>query len=182
MKIYTKSGDKGMTSLLGGARVKKSHARIEAYGTCDELNAWVGLIRDQDIFDRYSEQLREIQDRLFTIGSVLATDPNKDMMGLPDLKNEDVQALEIAMDTMSAELPELRSFILPGGHQIVSYCHLARTVCRRCERLIIRLQEEEGVNDMIVKYVNRLSDYFFVLSRKLALDNGVTDVAWTPRR
>src|SRR5579872_777845 len=145
MKIYTKTGDKGKTSLIGGTRVSKHHIRIEAYGTVDELNSWTGLIRDQDIDTHAKAILSEIQDRLFTIGSSLASDPEKSKMKIPDLKEADVTLLEKEMDTMNEVLPELKTFILPGGHTTVSYCHIARCICRRAERLSTRLSEEDFV-------------------------------------
>lgn len=181
MKIYTKTGDKGQTSLIGGTRVPKHHMRIETYGTVDELNSYIGLIRDQPIDDHSKKILIEIQDRLFTIGSTLASDPEKSRMKIPDLKEEDVTLLEKEMDKMNESLPEIKSFVLPGGHTIVSYCHIARCVCRRTERLTIHLSENSFVSDMVIKYLNRLSDYLFVLSRKLTQDLNATEIPWKPR-
>ena len=181
MKIYTKTGDKGQTSLIGGTRVPKHHTRIEAYGTVDELNSWLGLIRDQAIDLHSKEILTEIQDRLFTIGSSLASDPDKSKMKIPDLKEEDIVLLEKEMDAMNDKLPEMRSFILPGGHPIVSYCHIGRCVCRRAERASLRLSETEFVADLVVKYLNRLSDFLFVLGRKLSSDLGAAEIPWKPR-
>ncbi len=181
MKIYTKTGDKGQTSLIGGTRVPKHHVRIEAYGTVDELNSWIGLIRDQSIGADISELLLEIQDRLFTIGSSLASDPDKSKMKIPDLKEEDILLLEKKMDQMNETLPEMRSFLLPGGHTTVSYCHIARCVCRRAERATIRLSENEFVADLVVKYLNRLSDYLFVLSRRLSSDLKAPEIPWKAR-
>jgi cob(I)alamin adenosyltransferase len=181
MKIYTKTGDKGQTSLLGGTRISKSHPRIETYGTIDELNSFIGLVRDQAVNEKRRDLLKEIQDRLFTIGSHLAADPNKSTKKVPDLLVTDVELLEQEMDKMDAELPELRFFVLPGGHESVSFCHLARTVCRRAERLIIAFSEDEPVEDLIIKYLNRLSDYLFVLSRKMAQELGAEEVSWKPR-
>lgn len=181
MKIYTKTGDKGQTSLIGGTRVPKHHIRIEAYGTIDELNSWIGLIRDQDIDLHSKATLLEIQDRLFTIGSSLASDPIKSKMKIPDLKEEDIALLEKEMDTMNETLPEMRSFILPGGHTTVSYCHIARCVCRRAERNTIHLSETDFVADLVIIYLNRLSDYLFVLSRKLSDDLGADENPWKPR-
>jgi cob(I)alamin adenosyltransferase len=181
MKVYTKTGDKGQTSLIGGTRVPKHHIRIEAYGTVDELNSWVGLVRDQDMNPHAKAILTEIQDRLFTIGSALASDPHKSKMKIPDLKEEDVLLLEKEMDAMNEGLPEMRSFVLPGGHTTVSYCHIARCVCRRAERATLRLAENEFVADLIVIYLNRLSDYLFVLSRRLTHDLQVTEFPWKPR-
>lgn len=180
-KIYTKTGDKGQTSLIGGTRVPKHHIRIEAYGTVDELNSWIGLLRDQSIADDYKTLLLEIQDRLFTIGSTLAADPVKSKMELPQLKEEDVILLEQSIDKMNEALPEMRSFVLPGGHTIVSYCHVARCVCRRAERCTIHLSETEPVADIVIKYLNRLSDYLFVLSRKLTSDLNAPENPWKPR-
>jgi cob(I)alamin adenosyltransferase len=181
MKIYTKTGDSGLTSLIGGTRVPKSSLRIECYGTVDELNSYVGLLRDQDINAPRRPLLKEIQDRLFTIGSSLAADPEKSKMKLPDLHDADVLLLEDEMDRMNAELPELRAFILPGGHPTVSHAHVARCVCRRAERLVIHLREESFVADLVVMYLNRLSDYLFVLSRYMAHELGVEEVTWKAR-
>ncbi|MFY9310656.1 MAG: cob(I)yrinic acid a,c-diamide adenosyltransferase [Bacteroidia bacterium] len=180
-KIYTKTGDKGQTSLIGGTRVPKHHIRIEAYGTVDELNSYIGLIRDQQIDEQTKTLLIEIQDRLFTIGSSLASDPDKSKMKIPDLKEEDVTLLEQEMDKMNEVLPEMRSFVLPGGHTTVSFCHIARCVCRRAERLTIHLSEESYVADLVIKYLNRLSDYLFVLSRKLSQDLNAQEIPWKPR-
>lgn len=182
MKIYTKTGDKGQTGLIGGSRVSKADLRIDAYGTVDELNSWIGLVRDQAVNTNRKDFLKEIQDRLFTIGSELATDPDKTVKrAMPAIIPRDVTSLEDAMDAMDAELPELRAFVLPGGHQAVSYCHLARTVCRRAERLIIALNQQSPVDDLVLQYINRLSDYLFVLSRKMAQELGSEEVAWKPR-
>ncbi len=181
MKVYTKTGDKGQTSLIGGTRVPKHHMRIEAYGTVDELNSWIGLIRDQQIDAGTKKLLIEIQDRLFTVGSSLASDPEKSKMKIPDLKEEDITLLEKEMDRMNEELPEMRSFVLPGGHTSVSYCHIARCVCRRAERLTIHLSENSFVAELVIKYLNRLSDYLFVLSRKLTKDLNAEEIPWKPR-
>lgn len=182
MKIYTKTGDAGQTSLLGGNRVSKASIRIDTYGTVDELNACIGLVRDQPVNESRKAILKEIQDRLFTIGSDLATAPGKvNKPTVPILDETDVIALEDAMDEMEAQLPELRSFVLPGGHQSVSFCHLARTVCRRTERLVVALQEEEFVDPLVVRYLNRLSDYLFVLGRKMSQELGAEEVTWRPR-
>jgi cob(I)alamin adenosyltransferase len=171
MKIYTKKGDSGTTGLIGGTRVLKSSLRIESYGTIDELNSYIGVVRDQGIDIKYIEQLIEIQDRLFTIGSSLAS----------DLKSEDISLLENWMDDMDAELPEMKFFVLPGGHQAVSFCHVARCVCRRSERLIVDLSQHEFVAELVTAYINRLSDYLFVLSRKIAQDLNVNEQPWKPR-
>ena len=187
MKIYTKTGDKGQTALIGGRRVSKADLRIDAYGTVDELNSWIGLVRDQPVNSNRKELLKEIQDRLFTVGSELATDPEKaPKRAMPAITPDDVHLLEEAMDTMDTELPELRAFVLPGGHQAVSFCHLARTVCRRAERLIIALNDTTaqagiGVDELVLQYINRLYDYLFVLSRKMAQELNSKEVAWQPR-
>lgn len=181
MKIYTKTGDEGKTSLIGGTRVPKHHLRIETYGTVDELNAYVGLIRDQAINEHSKKILIEIQDRLFTIGSSLAADPEKSKMKIPDLKEEDITLLEKEIDLMTEVLPELHSFILPGGHTTVSFCHIARCVCRRAERLTTHLNEEAFVARLVIIYLNRLSDYLFVLSRKITAEIGAIETPWKPR-
>ena len=181
MKIYTKTGDKGLTSLIGGTRVPKSSLRIECYGTVDELNSHIGLVRDQDVNAARRPLLKEIQDRLFTIGSALAADPEKSKMKLPDLHEGDVTLLEEEMDRLNLDLPELRAFILPGGHPAVSQTHVARCVCRRVERLVIHLSEEAFVADLVVVYLNRLSDFLFVLSRAMAQELGVEEVTWQAR-
>ncbi|MCE3280409.1 MAG: hypothetical protein K0S44_2600 [Bacteroidetes bacterium] len=181
MKVYTKTGDKGQTSLIGGTRVPKHHIRIESYGTVDELNSYIGLIRDQQIDNNSKTILIEIQDRLFTIGSSLASDPERSKMKIPDLKEEDVTLLENEIDKMNEVLPEMRSFVLPGGHTTVSYCHIARCVCRRAERLTIHLSENSFVAELVIKYLNRLSDYLFVLSRKLSQDLEAEEIPWKAR-
>jgi cob(I)alamin adenosyltransferase len=181
MKIYTKTGDKGQTSLLGGTRVSKSHDRINAYGTTDELNSYIGLLSDQAVNLRRKEVLKEIQDRLFTIGSSLAADPDKSKMKIPDLLDADIKILENEIDKMNSELPELKEFILPGGHESVSFCHIARCVCRRAERLVVLLKEREFVADLVVIYLNRLSDYLFVLSRIMAKELNADEITWKPR-
>ncbi len=180
-KIYTKTGDKGQTSLIGGTRVPKHHIRIEAYGTVDELNSFVGLIRDHDINPHYKDVLLQIQENLFIAESLLAKDQNKTVMQLPCLQESDVTLLEKEIDTMNEALPDLHNFILPGGHITASHAHVARTVCRRAERIIISLSEQAEIPEIIVRYINRLSDYFFVLARKLALDKGAEDVLWKAR-
>lgn len=180
MKVYTKTGDKGETSLLGGGRVSKSDVRIESYGTVDELNAWIGLIRDHTENNRIRDLLEIIQDRLFIIGSLLAVEPGKMFDSLPELKEEDISLLESEMDEMDEKLPEMRNFILPGGHPLVSYTHITRAVCRRAERHIIRLDKEQKVDEAIIRYLNRLSDYLFMLARFTAQDLGVKEVRWNP--
>ena len=181
MKIYTKTGDKGQTSLFGGARLPKNHIRIEAYGTVDELNSYIGLVRDVAGNEQVKEVLAAIQDRLFTIGSNLASDPSKDII-TPDVYHSDIELLEREIDRMTSELPELRSFILPGGHTTVSFCHIARCVCRRTERMVVALAENEKVELIIIQYLNRLSDYLFTLGRLLAKDLKVEEVTWNPRK
>lgn len=181
-KIYTKTGDKGQTSLIGGTRVPKYHPRIEAYGTVDELNSYIGLIRDHDINENIRELLIYIQDRLFTLESQLAHDPETKLSRpLPKIFESDIEQLEKAIDKMNEDLPPLTSFILPGGHVVVSYCHVARCVCRRAERICIRLSEVHPVNPLDIKYLNRLSDYLFVLARKLGQDFNAPETLWKPR-
>ena len=180
-KIYTKTGDKGQTSLLGGTRVSKGHVRIEAYGTIDELNSWIGLLRDQEIKKSHKALLIEIQDRLFTIGSSLAADPRKLKMKLPELTEDDTELLERAIDKMNLKLPEMRFFVLPGGHPLVSNCHIARCICRRAERNVLKLSDKEPVDPLIIKYLNRLSDYLFVLARKFSHDLKCVETTWKPR-
>lgn len=182
MKIYTKTGDIGETSLFGGRRVSKSELRIESYGTVDELNSWIGLLRDVNTNEGERELLKEIQDRLFTVGSSLAADPENDKLKTPDLHEADVELLEKAIDGMDEVLEELRHFVLPGGHVFVSYCHIARTVCRRAERLAVALHHHEAVHPLSIKYLNRLSDYLFTLSRKMAHDLKAEEVKWLPRK
>lgn len=181
MKVYTKKGDGGTTQLIGGTRVPKSSLRIEAYGTVDELNAWIGLIRDQDINAIYKAQLIEIQDRLFTLGSLLAQDPAQASMKLPQIHASDIEFLEKAIDEMETQLEPMTNFVLPGGHTTVSYTHVARCVCRRGERVIDDLHLHEALNSLILAYVNRLSDYLFVLGRKLSSDLNATEQVWKPR-
>ncbi|MBT31172.1 MAG: ATP:cob(I)alamin adenosyltransferase [Thalassobius sp.] len=181
MKVYTKTGDKGSTSLLGGERVSKANVRIDAYGTVDELNSFIGLLRDFSTDNTERKQLLiHIQENLFTIGSILATAPGK-KFNIPDVEDSDILELENEMDKMDAELPPLKNFILPGGHQNVSYCHIARTICRRAERKSIELAANEEVDERIIKYLNRLSDYLFVLSRKVSLELNAEEIPWKPR-
>ncbi|MEN0055913.1 MAG: cob(I)yrinic acid a,c-diamide adenosyltransferase [Mucilaginibacter sp.] len=181
MKIYTKTGDKGFTSLIGGTRVAKHHLRIESYGTVDELNSYIGLIRDQDIAVHDKEVLKQIQDRLFTIGSLLAADPERSKMVIPDLHMTDVELLEQEMDNMNEHLPELRHFILPGGSNTISFCHIARCICRRAERITVHLAEESTVDEKVNIYLNRLSDYLFTLARKIGNDGKIPENQWIPR-
>ena len=189
MKVYTKTGDNGTTALFGGTRVSKDHARIESYGTVDELNSYIGLIRDQEIKQHYKNILIEIQDRLFTVGAILATPPEKELLknGEKRLQNlgiveSDIELLEKEIDTMEDSLPQMTHFVLPGGHTTVSYCHIARCVCRRAERLAVHLSHNEPVADITIKYLNRLSDYLFVLARKLSKDLQADEVQWIPRK
>ena len=181
MKIYTKTGDTGFTSLIGGTRVPKHHIRIESYGTVDELNSYIGLIGDQDIDAHDKEVLKQIQDRLFTIGSSLAADPERSRMIIPDLHMSDVEMLETEMDTMNESLPALKHFILPGGSNVISFCHIARCVCRRAERITVQLAEESTVDEKVNIYLNRLSDYLFTLARKIADTNKIAENQWIPR-
>lgn len=180
-KIYTKTGDKGETSLIGGKRVPKNHIRIEAYGTVDELNSVVGVIRDHDIYHEYKGVLLEIQECLFIAESLLALDETNKQIKLPCLKESDIELLENEIDKMNEDLPELKNFILPGGNIESSFTHVARTICRRAERIIIELSNEAKVPEIIIRYINRLSDYFFVLARKLAHDKGAGDTLWKAR-
>ena len=179
-KIYTKTGDSGQTGLFGGKRLPKNHIRIEAYGTVDELNSYVGLLRDAIGDSTLKAKLKTLQDRLFDLGSVLACDPDKDF-NLPGVKESDVAFLEEEMDHMTARLPELKNFILPGGHTTVSFCHIARCVCRRAERMVVALAFEEEVDEINIRFLNRLSDYLFVLARKLGKDLDVDEVVWQSR-
>jgi len=177
-KIYTKTGDMGETSLLGGKRVSKSHERVEAYGTLDELNSFVGLLKDQQIAEHYRSVLAIIQEKIFIAEAWIASDPQGQPAKLPVLMEDDIMLLENEIDEMNKSLPALSHFLLPGGHPVVSYCHLSRTVCRRAERTVIRLKEKSQMDQIIIKYLNRLSDYLFVLARKLAKDLGATENQW----
>lgn len=189
MKIYTKTGDQGTTALFGGTRVPKHHIRIESYGTVDELNSYVGLVRDQDIDSHYKEVLNQIQHDLFTVGAILATDPEKavlksgkERLNIERIDTASITALETEMDTMNTALPPMTHFVLPGGHQTVSFCHIARCVCRRAERLAVALNDLEPIDPQVLKYLNRLSDYFFVLARKLTKDLQAEEVKWIPQK
>ena len=189
MKIYTKTGDKGTTALFGGTRVPKHHIRIDSYGTVDELNSHIGLIRDQDIDELSKQVLVTIQDKLFTVGAVLATDPEKAMLksgkkrlNIPTIADEDIELLENEMDRMNEALPPMTHFVLPGGHQTVSFCHIARCVCRRAERLATALYELEPFEGTTLQYLNRLSDYLFVLARKLSHDLKADEIKWIPSK
>lgn len=181
LKIYTKTGDKGQTGLLGGTRVPKHHIRIEAYGTVDELNSWIGLLRDSITDEHQKAILVETQDRLFTMGSSLASDPEKSKVKIPLLNEEDIVLFEKEIDAMDAVLPPMKSFVLPGGHETISKCHITRCICRRAERRVNQLAENEPVDELVIKYLNRLSDYLFMLSRKLAHDLNAPETPWKPR-
>lgn len=185
MRIYTRSGDKGTTALLGGTRVPKYHIRIDTYGTVDELNANLGMLRSLDIALEHKAKLEEIQTNLFTMCTQLATDPEKsknkdgtDRWQIAKLEKKHVDSLETAIDEMNEALPPLRHFLLPGGHIAVSWCHISRTVCRRAERLATALHSEEPFDEVLLKYLNRLSDYLFVLARKLSDELGVEETPW----
>lgn len=180
MKIYTKTGDKGETGLIGGVRVPKSNIRIEAYGTIDELNSCLGVVATSVLKTPEEKVLANIQERLFTIGSILASAPDSKMI-VPDLKESDVLELENHIDKMNEELPPLKNFILPAGSQSVAFAHVARCVCRRAERIIVALNNEEPIEALILEYINRLSDYLFVLARYIGLRENVKEVPWKPR-
>ena len=181
MRIYSKTGDNGTTSLLGGKRVPKYHLRIEAYGTVDELIAYIGLIRDQKVSESLRNELIHIQDRLMVCASLLAADCEDCQDQLPKLYDEDISQLEKSIDQMDVELPPLQNFVIPGGHTTVSYCHISRNVCRRAERHAIKRHEESEFPEGVIRYLNRLSDYLFVLSRKLSKDLQVEEVKWEPK-
>lgn len=187
MKIYTKTGDKGNTSLYGGTRVSKDNIRIEAYGTVDELNANIGLLRDQQVDKSTSKTLLKIQNELFTLGAMLATPKEKEILksgkerlDIPKITESSINYLEKEIDEMNLTLPEMKYFVLPGGHTTVSYCHIARCVCRRTERICVTLNTLEAIDASIIIYLNRLSDYLFVLARKLTYDNKVEEIPWIP--
>jgi cob(I)alamin adenosyltransferase len=189
MKIYTKTGDKGTTALFGGTRVKKYNLRIESYGTVDELNSYIGLIKDQEVSEYIKSALLKVQNELFTLGAMLATPPEretlksgKERLNIPKVDDNSILFLENEIDKMDAELPQMTHFILPGGHQAVSFCHIARCVCRRAERLSVALNDEESINNDIIKYLNRLSDYLFTLARKLSKDLSVEEIKWIPEK
>ncbi|MBD0332123.1 MAG: cob(I)yrinic acid a,c-diamide adenosyltransferase [Chitinophagaceae bacterium] len=183
LKIYTKTGDKGRTSLLGGTKVSKSHIRIESYGTVDELNSWIGVVSDHVNDNAIKNMLREVQDRLFTIGSSLAFDPDKERkLKIPDLHETDVDFLEREIDRMNETLPEMKAFILPAGLPAVSFAHVARCVCRRAERICVTMKEEKTeVEPLVIKYLNRLSDYLFVLARYVGNIQNIEELQWKPR-
>lgn len=183
MKIYTKTGDEGFTSLYGGKRVTKNHARIEAYGTIDELNSFIGLLKDQDIAQIHKDFLLTIQAELFSVGAIMATpNDNQKRLNIQKVKPESISSLELAIDRMDEQLPQMTHFILPGGHPVVSYCHVSRSVCRRAERLAYELNHFEPLVKEVLQYLNRLSDYLFVLARKLTLELGVNEVKWIPEK
>lgn len=189
MKIYTKTGDKGTTSLFGGTRVPKHHIRIESYGTLDELNSNIGLLRDQNISELHKNMLLDIQDKLFIIGAILATPPEKEILkngqerlNINRIEQEDIELLEKEIDLLDSTLPPMTHFILPGGHIFVSYCHICRCICRRAERLVSHLNEVEPIDELVLKYLNRLSDYLFVLARKLTFEHGADEIKWIPKR
>jgi cob(I)alamin adenosyltransferase len=182
MKIYTKTGDLGQTSLLGGTRVSKSHERVEAYGTIDELNSFLGVIKDQPVDNYYKILLTRIQENLFVAEAWIAADPDLPAPDLPSLNPDEIRLLEDEIDNMNKDLPDLTHFILPGGHPAASFCHVARTVCRRAERCVIRLKGPNLSDEIIIKYLNRLSDYLFVLARKVGKDLGADENQWITRR
>ena len=177
-KIYTKGGDKGETSMLGGTRVPKSHDRVEAYGNLDELNSFIGLIRDQALNPRIRQILIHVQENLFIAEALIARDPDIETPSLSTLHDAEITFLEREIDSMNEELSPLKNFILPGGHPTVSHCHIARTVCRRAERSVVRLNQTSPVEHIIIRYLNRLSDYLFVLARKVGKDLGADEITW----
>lgn len=181
MKIYTKTGDSGETSLIGGSRVSKSHLRIHTYGTIDELNSHMGLVGDQPVNSSRIDKIKEIQNCLFVIGSILALEPGTEA-NLPQLKEENIEFLENFIDELDKDLPEMKNFVLPGGHVSVSTAHVARAVCRRAERWVVQLNTEEQVDAQIIKYLNRLSDFLFVLSRKNTMELNVKETPWKPQK
>jgi cob(I)alamin adenosyltransferase len=178
MKIYTKTGDKGTTSLLSGDRVPKYDERIEAYGTIDELNSFVGLLRSGNFNDEDKAFLIKIQHHLFNIGSLLALGDKEVKFKMPEISKKDILEIEQEMDKIDSHLPKLKSFVLPGGEQSVAYCHVCRSICRRAERLIVKLSSTHKINETLIKYINRLSDYFFLLSRKIASEKGFEEIKW----
>jgi cob(I)alamin adenosyltransferase len=182
MKVYTKTGDKGETSLFGGTRVSKGNLRIHAYGTVDELNSYIGLLRDLSNVGSSCAELVRIQDRLFTLGAILATESESAKKRLPLIYQTDIEFLEKAIDKMESTLDPIKTFVLPGGHPTVSYCHIARCVCRRAERLTVELAEDHEIESLVIQYLNRLSDYLFVLSRFLTKSLNATEIPWIPEK
>ncbi len=184
MKIYTKTGDEGFTSLYGGKRVLKNNDRIDAYGTIDELNSFIGLLRDQEITTDHKNFLTQIQIELFSIGSILATPRNnqKKNLNIQKVTTDQIEALENEIDRLDTSLPPMTHFILPGGHPCVSYCHVARAICRRAERLAYSLHHNEPLEKEVLMYLNRLSDYLFVLARKLTKELEVEEIKWIPEK
>jgi cob(I)alamin adenosyltransferase len=181
MKIYTKTGDSGETSLFGGKRISKAHLRIDSYGTIDELNSHIGLLRDVVSDESDKEILYIIQNKLFTIGSILASDPAKEKTKMiPDILESDIEILEKTIDIINEKLEPLQSFILPGGHVHISYCHIARCVCRRAERMVVELSAHEPVEEIAIRYLNRLSDFLFIMARKIANDKNIEEIKWIP--
>lgn len=178
MKIYTRTGDQGTTALYGGLRLSKGDLRIEAYGTVDELNAFLGLVAAYADELEWTERFRDIQSRLFDIGTHLAAEPGKKNLILPEIPETKIEQLENYIDSMNEHLPELKYFILPGGNKASAACHVARTVCRRAERCVVRLSEAEQLNPVLIRYLNRLSDFLFVLARKFAHDANDPEIVW----
>ncbi len=183
MKLYTKTGDKGKTSLLGGEKVSKADFQIEAYGNVDELNSFIGLLRDQkNVESRLKQQLYWVQEHLFTIGSTLATEQGFSGFELPKITTAEISQLEVWIDKFEAELPPIKNFILPGGHPAVSLSHVCRTVCRRSERSIVALNENTEIDELILQFINRLSDYFFIFARVLSHSLNVSEIPWAPNQ
>ena len=178
MKVYTKKGDKGKTQLLGGSMVNKNHIKLECYGTIDELNAFIGNIYDQEISAFHKEILLNIQNQLFNLGSIISFDGKKDKIKLPNVTAENIEMMEKAIDKMEESLPMLKNFILPSGHPTASTCHIARTVCRRAERNLVALGQEETIDNLHIQYLNRLSDYLFVLARAILKENNTPEIEW----
>lgn len=178
MKVYTKKGDKGKTQLLGGSMVDKNHIKLECYGTIDELNAFIGNIYDQEISAFHKEILLNIQNQLFNLGSIISFDGKKDKIKLPNVTTENIEMMENAIDKMEEELPMLKNFILPSGHPAASKCHIARTVCRRAERNLVALGQEQEIDGLHIQYLNRLSDYLFVLARAVLKENNAPEIEW----
>jgi cob(I)alamin adenosyltransferase len=181
MKIYTKTGDKGTTALIGGKRVLKNHIRIEAYGTADELISYLALIRDYDVKQEHKDFILNIQEDLMVISSILAADCDDCLSKLPRLSPDSIVKLETEIDRLDSTLEPLKTFIIPGGHIAVSTCHVARTICRRLERVVITLNDNSPISDVIIKYINRLSDYLFTLARSVAADKKIKDIIWKPK-